>query len=218
MAKLDKSQVNANIKFEDWELFAKKLAHQFRRSIYKWGHSITFEDAYSEVTLRWVLARDGFKPELGFSFGTYFARAVHYWVRPFVQSMREDRESNNAVRLDLSVVDEGDSSFHEIIVDRGQHTPEQDLIRREGLEIGQDIPPLVRHLLKLMIEAPEELLCELRAAEAQREWALSIGSSCHQQSAPTQLTPKVLAQIFGFNWKQRLRLRQELEEASHNVG
>ena len=214
------NDIPETIKFEDWHRLAKKLASYFKHWVGNWGHTISYEDAYSEVCLRWVLARRGFKPELGFAFSTYFTRSVHNAVRPFVMSLRSENDGVN-ISLNDSILSAGDSdnfSLDNVLEDITARSPELIASQHESRDQLAIHAPMLHRLLTLMQECPDELMSELQAVKAQREYAHDLGLECYDSVAPTILTPKILARIFGLNWKQIKRLKNEFREAVNHVG
>ena len=218
------SEQSVELKFEDYQALAKKLANQFKSRVTRRGFRIDYDEAYSEVCLLWVKARDGFKPERGSSFATYWIRCVVYEVKIYIAKLKDQREERNAVFLDKdrhnSQHNHGsDSCVHDLVEDSSARSQFDVFAFKQASWIIKGRTPLLGKLLDLTASEHDELQAELDAAQAQRAYAQSLGINVDSRFAlPTTLTPKVLAEVFRFDWKVKERVRDEIEEALDHVG
>ena len=204
------------LRFEDYEDLAKSLARfSWRMRVQKGEGGLTLDEVYSDVCMTWVACRDNFKEDTGASFKTYFWNACRY-NNSGASRKALNQIGHESVRLDDKIGDDDDSSsLHDLIEDERVDV-ENEFSQRERLALATVKFPLLGKMLGLVMDPPSEFLDELRAAQAQEELGRQLG--IYVPRAPTQLTLSVIADIMRLNWRQNLRLKEEMKRASEYLG
>jgi len=199
--------------FKDHIKLAKYLTRQVMRRYA--GVRLEFDDVFGEVALIWVRCRDGFDPEFGVQFTTYFTRAVHKSASNIVRHLR-DPALASAARLDQPIFTDEDGEDGSMqIADIGALSPERGAIISEALITINKSSPLLTRLLALCRDQPAELIQELHAAQAHRDYAARRGHFVEEPASA--LTPRVLGQIFKFNWRWRDEMIRAIDKGAKYV-
>lgn len=202
-------------RWQDSERTARYLARRLLDRARRMGlRTVQYEDLLSEVWMTWTMCRDGFDPARGVRFNTYFVRSVENNWRDFCRR-HYDPMVDRAASIDtFGVNDDGEVEGLEV-PDENATQGDQAFALRESLEQAGRDSPLAYKLLQLAAQAPDELVAELRAAEAQASWAREMG--VRGEVAPRVLTPRLLGRIFRFNWRWRIELLNGLERLATHV-
>lgn len=205
--------------FQEDEAYAKRLANMlYRRSTSNPKSSMTWDDIYSDVCLTWVACRDNFNPDAGASFKTYFANAVvHNYGNAAKRRFRSIETSSLSIDTSGHEEDGDGGSLHEweAIADHSADI-ESAVARRQKLRRLAGKYPLLVRCLELCADTPDDLQQELKAFQDYTQIASSMGFMV--EAAPSALTVNMLHKVFGFNWRDRRVLHEEMERAAEYVG
>jgi len=127
------------------------------------GYDMPYDDVFQEVSVSYCKARDGFKPESGFRFSTYFVTA--FW-RNFAKVMEKlyRYKPVEGVSLNSFSLDSGDDSNLESIlaVDEQGYTPEEYFWHKEAISYtSKRLDALSRRVLEEMVDPSDELMAAL---------------------------------------------------------
>ena len=205
--------VSNTLRFEDYESLAKRIAARLLRKAQIAGNpTVDKNTIYSDVCYTWVKCRDNYNPEFGVSFGSYFYTSAMKNYGMFTRD-RYDEVQAKSDSIDSLIADDDDRSHHDVnpaLIDHSIDT-ESLVSRRQRLRrLGGKFPVLTT-ILELIADPPEELQNELKAYKAQAEISDRLGYSVNP--VPQMLTIDLLQKIFGFNWRHRLRLCGEIDDA-----
>lgn len=203
--------IKSPLRFEDWQRMAHLLTNKLLARASRSGFRVEREDVFQHVAMTWMRCRDGFDPERGVTFATYFWQATMLGFGRITRS-ECDPTSRYAWCLDAPIsAEEGDQSAQSLLADPTE-TIDETVDRAMRLRKIAETHPILGRFIGLLTETPDELNAELEAAAAQRRYALSRGIKMDQP--PTQLTPEALSRIFDFNWRSRRILHEEITHAA----
>lgn len=144
------------------------------------GAAMPYDDVVQEMSIVFIKAFDGYSPELGNKFSSYFTRAAYNQVNEIVKDYSDER-IKYGVRS-VEEMSEHIKSNEDIDVDVGSYivctrnTPERDAIQNEAFTrvLGR-LSPLATQIVSWMIDPPKLLEGELMARVAHAEFARSQG-------------------------------------------
>lgn len=202
------------LRFEDYQSQARGIARAIYGRAKRYGrHDISFDDIYSDVCMTWVSCRDNFKPDMGAAFKTYFQSSAFLNLPMF---MRRGFNKNRPKHISFDQEIPGtDVAIGETLAD-DRIDIECLVSRRERLRRLAGRFPLLTTMLELIAEQPPELQEELRAVQDYYQRARAQGFAC--ETPPTMLTMSLMHKLFGFNWRNRVRLKREMEDAAEYIG
>ena len=207
---------SAPLRWEDSKRIAKFQAWQLWRRAHKRGVRVDIEDVEAEIAMVWVRCRDGFDPDRGVAFDTYFSRSCQHHLTSLCQRYG-DRAMDSAIKLDHPMrADSGEDGGYMEILDHSQRSPEQNAIISEVIERARHTDPVLVRMLELCAEGDQDLDAEIEAAHAQVEFAQQQGVD--MPAAPTTMTPKLLVKAFDFNWRGRETVVNSIERLANRVG
>lgn len=200
-------------RFEDHKGLVQKLASEAYMKQARLGLHPDWSDVYSDVCLAFVNASRQFKPELGFSFSTYFSKCVRTLMIK-ATAARMEIDYNETVRLDAQRGDDNESTLHDAL--GRENDPTAAMIEREAIARAK------RHLdnnsfiiASLLRNPPPFLVRELRAVRARdaraRAQGLSVGPS------PASLSLAFVMDVMRVRRLERTRIRSKLEKYAQSI-
>lgn len=203
--------------FRDDEAYARRLTNYLFRKTRHSSPSITWGDIYSDVCLAWVQCRDNYDPDKGASFKTYFSHAV---MRNYGIAARRRYRSTEAhtISFDHYRGDNNDGDAQDdwdALADQAEDI-ERAASQRQRLRRLSGKFPLLTRMLELCADTPDDLQQEISALREYTARAGALGVA--MEAAPTAMTVNNLHKIFGFNWRHRRILHEEMERAAEYVG
>lgn len=144
------------------------------------GAAMPYEDVAQEMSIVFIKAFDGYSPELGNKFSSYFTRAAYNHLNEIVKGYSDERVKYGV--RSVEEMSEHIKSNEGIDVDVGgyivcnRNTPERDAMQNEAFAaVFSGLSPIAAQIVSWLIDPPELVEEELSARIAHAEFARSHG-------------------------------------------
>ena len=133
----------------------------------KAGVAIDYDDVFQEMSIVFLKAYEKFDAERGFKFSTYFCMAAINRTNGWAQGLIEERLKHGVVSIQEMSSNQGEDYDAEEVLMVDPATPEAHYRVTEFLEhIAKSLSPLAALIVAWMAQPPQEMIVELRKAEA----------------------------------------------------
>jgi DNA-directed RNA polymerase specialized sigma24 family protein len=168
------------------------LTHKLAKRMFAWAQSfqvsMDYEDAFQEVSVAFVKAAEGYKPETGNAFSTYYTFCAKTHFKKFMEkemgrtNRHLDRATGQISGAGMVSVDdmrfEDDTDPYEVLDAGVHHSPEAAMeLKQELAERYAKLKPVARTMFDWMTQPPQELIDELgriRAHHNEKPGALEL--------------------------------------------
>lgn len=144
------------------------------------GAAMPYDDVVQELSIIFIKAFDGYSPELGHKFSSYFTRAAYNHLNEIVKGYSNERVKHGV--RSVEEMSERIKSSEGIDADVGNYiactrnTPEREAIQNETFAVVlSKLSPLAVQIVSWLIEPPKLVEDELLARIAHAEFARSQG-------------------------------------------
>lgn len=143
------------------------------------GVSMDYEDVFQEMAIVFLRAYEKFDAARGFKFSTYFYMAAFNRLNKWAQDLIDERINQGVVSIqELDTHGDEETNLAEVLM-VDESTPEGHMRVTEFLEhIGKTLSPLANLILTWVVSPPQELLEEIRRAEAYALYGRQRGYQC----------------------------------------
>ena len=137
------------------------------------GSTMDYHDLYQETCVAFVKAADGFKPELGWKFSTYFMTTAWRHLNKMFEKEENYRVHLGVISIEKlsspDLIGEGDPLDYVAAAGDFSYSPEEILEQRQEMESAMaEFSPLATRIVEWLIEPPEELALELNRIAAHK--------------------------------------------------
>lgn len=156
------------------------------------GVALDYEDVFQEMAITFLKAHKMFDPAKGFQFSTYFFMAAYNRLNSWAQKMIEERLEHGVVSIqELGTRPDGEETNMEEVVMVDESTPDSYCRVTQFLEhIAQTLSPLATLILAWVVTPPQEIISEVRKAEAYAHYGRQRG---HNVRCMVDITPRYVA-------------------------
>jgi len=155
------------------------------------GVAMDYEDVFQEMSVVFLKAYERFDESLGFRFATFFYKAAYNRLNVWAQEMIEERLVHGTVSIEEMNTSEDEEFNLQDVLMVDHETPEDHCRIRQFIRfIESSLSPLARLIVNWMVAPPEELMEEIRKAEANAEFGRSLGFNCRCMA---RITPRYVA-------------------------
>jgi DNA-directed RNA polymerase specialized sigma24 family protein len=131
------------------------------------GVAIDYDDVFQEMSVVFLKAYEKFDAERGFKFSTYYCMAAFNRCNGWAQDMIEERLKHGVVSIQELNHGGGEEVDLEEVLMADPNTPELHYRVTEFLEhVAKTLSPLATLILAWVVQPPQEIVQELRKAEA----------------------------------------------------
>jgi DNA-directed RNA polymerase specialized sigma24 family protein len=190
--------------------YIRKFAHRVRRRI-SGGTSAQFEDIIQELSIAWMTAARNWNPEFGVPFLAYLQRGMQQHVNQWAN--KEFRNSHLSMDSEVGGGDEGDVEEgvgHRLLADDKPTPAETVEAVQFKARLVSKLTPRARQFLELLENPPAELVAELQALRAKRDYAAERGIRGY---IVTRVTAAMIFDLMGLKTHQRTQVTREIEIA-----
>lgn len=155
--------------FASNEKLIHKLAYKAYMRARAAGFSLALDDCRQEICIAWWKASQGFKPELGNRFSTYFVKAAFAHINQIFE--REERSTTKLglVSMTLNTDSDGDGDLDEVLDIDTSVSPEETAMMAEAYEVNVASASRTAKLVMMWLVNPPSFLEEearMRQAKA----------------------------------------------------
>lgn len=161
---------------------------------------IDYEDVFQEMSVVFLKAYERFDESRGFKFSTYYYMSAMNRLNSWAQDMIDERLNCGVISIqELNAGKDGDDDMmleEQLLVDAT--TPEDHLRVKEYItHMTNTLSPLAALILGWSIEPPQEIMQEIRAAQAYAAFGRSKGFDTRCMA---QISPRFIGNFIHMVW------------------
>lgn len=184
-----------------------KIAYSGYPRLMALGTTMSLDDLASELTIVFIKAYDRFDDNAGYKFSTYFSTAAYNCLNHMVEKLAAERIEAGIRNASEFGSDDDGFDILESVASSGSNPAEiLESNRRLEAMMGR-LSPLATQIMRMVIEPPEFLEHELRAAAAHAERDRNAGGSSR---GPKQMNVQFVCSVLD---KAKLVSSTSLREA-----
>lgn len=151
------------------------------------GVSMDYDDVFQEVTIAFLKAYESFDETKGFKFSTLFFTCAYNRLNGWVQDLIAERVAHGVRSIEELNSGDGESLSLEDVIMADSNTPEAEYAAKQFLEhLDRRLSSVAKLIIEWIIQPPQELVEELRAAQAKADYGRELGlaTRCFMQISP----------------------------------
>lgn len=170
------------------------------------GLSLPYDDIEQEASIVFLRAYEGFNPDLGFKFSTYFTKSAYNQLNKYLETQGgKDREELGLFSMHAAVHDDGEPIDMESMIEGDFDTPEECLEEKQLIEyITNSISPLANQMIQFVVDPPPELQEEFQASRS--------GSDREYSAIPLSFVCSFAERVMGATPAEMRAARAELQD------